>query len=150
VADVTYTHPFPFSHEHDDWRMRAVCRGADPRLFDGDRIGDETLEARNARLVAARRAYCDRCPVTAECEAAAARAGDYGTLRAGKCSMTRPNAGVPANRLSQIRSMAGRHYTDREIGDVVGWHYETVRRVRQRNGIAAGRPAHRPTRGAAL
>lgn len=42
------------------WQHRAACRDADPALFDAD-----SLYAARAAL-----AYCGRCPVSAECEAA--------------------------------------------------------------------------------
>src|SRR6266540_2626883 len=83
------------SHDHGDWYTRAQCRTADPRLFDGDRHPGETIDARNVRLKDTRRYYCDQCPVTAECAEAAWRHNDYGTLRAGRTRMSRPNTGVP-------------------------------------------------------
>ncbi len=134
------------SRDHGDWYTRAQCRTADPRLFDGDRWPGETIDARNARLKDTRRYYCDQCPVTAECAEAAWRHNDYGTLRAGRTRMTKRTLGVPAHKLSQIRSLAARRHTDREIGAVIGWHPETVRRARERYGIPAGQPAHRPRR----
>lgn len=38
------------------WRLKGRCRGADPEIFDGDPLHDETAKA-----------YCFRCVVRTEC-----------------------------------------------------------------------------------
>ena len=38
------------------WMTRGLCRGADPSIFDGDSLDDETAKA-----------YCFRCPVRVSC-----------------------------------------------------------------------------------
>lgn len=38
------------------WMLRGLCRGADPQIFDGDPLYEETA-----------RAICRRCEVRAEC-----------------------------------------------------------------------------------
>lgn len=45
--------------------LRGFCRGADPMIFDGDLLYDETAKA-----------YCDRCVVRTECR-------DYALARGG-------------------------------------------------------------------
>jgi WhiB family redox-sensing transcriptional regulator len=48
-----------------DWRTRAACRGADPRVFDAETAAD----AEEAKKV------CRRCPVRSDCLAFALRVG---------------------------------------------------------------------------
>lgn len=38
------------------WMTRGLCRGADPQIFDGDPLHDETAKE-----------FCRRCPVKNEC-----------------------------------------------------------------------------------
>lgn len=38
------------------WTARAFCRGADPQIFDGEPLYEETAKA-----------YCARCPVRVDC-----------------------------------------------------------------------------------
>jgi len=46
-----------------EWRSRAACLGADPELFFPAAEGGPVYDAQ----VAAAKAMCARCPVTAEC-----------------------------------------------------------------------------------
>lgn len=61
----------------DGWEQKAACRGADPDLFSPLMDGERTRHGypERARLAVA---YCVRCPVLAECRAAAESRKDQG------------------------------------------------------------------------
>ncbi len=46
------------------WQKQALCRDADPELFTGEDIRSGPLPTRTERAAIA---WCERCPVQAEC-----------------------------------------------------------------------------------
>ena len=57
--------------------------------------------------------------------------------------------GYRGDDVSKIRELAARGYSDRIIGLTIGRTRSAISQIRERRGIAAGNPKHRPVRRAA-
>ncbi len=65
---------------HSTWREKALCRGADPDLFDSSQQGEGSGRWRKypVRVEDVVRSYCTPCPVREECREFAAGANTEG------------------------------------------------------------------------
>ena len=59
------------------------------------------------------------------------------------------NKGYRGDDVSKIRQLAACGYSDRVIGLTIGRTRTAISQIRERRGIAAGNPKHRPVRRAA-
>jgi hypothetical protein len=65
-----------------NWRLRAACIQAPPRMFDPV-VGKAPTDADRARARHARATYCASCPVQLDCLADALDKGVRGGIRGG-------------------------------------------------------------------
>lgn len=59
------------------------------------------------------------------------------------------SSGYKAEDVRKVRELAARGYSDRIIGLTIGRTRSAISQIRERRGIRAGNPKHRPTRKAA-
>lgn len=154
----------------NDWRYRAICRDEDPEMFfSAAAEGTPPYRAD----VAAAKAVCLRCPVTAEClsSALADRCNDgvWGGLAQEERRELRQRHTSPAQAaelrrrreerqsgIDDIRRHAAAGLTDTEIADRLNqadpaarWSVGIVFAARSRNGIESGYRVRQRTQGAA-
>ena len=95
----------------DDWRERAACRGENPELFFPVGTSGPALQQ-----IEQAKAICRRCPVVAECLAAALEhgedAGIWGGLTAEERRVIRHGRARRLARLGAVRRQVGEDDAD--------------------------------------
>ena len=130
------------------WRDDAACRDHPelaPDTWHPTATSSDDPEARAAITV------CEACPVTAEClayalareDATGTRWGIWGGLTADQRSQLRrakkPRPGDGPRVQQQVRDLAGKGATDREIGARLGITADSAYSLRRRLGIPSGK-----------
>ncbi|GLZ15539.1 hypothetical protein Acsp04_57740 [Actinomadura sp. NBRC 104425] len=97
-----------FNSDNDEhWTDHAICRGADPDLFFPIGYGAPVLQEQ----IAAAKAICGNCPVTADCLSWALRVGEpdgiWGGTTPEERRYLRREADAPARRRLPVISVRG-------------------------------------------
>ncbi|WP_308016883.1 WhiB family transcriptional regulator [Saccharopolyspora sp. 6V] len=86
-----------------DWRADAACRDEDPELFM-----PVSYKGAGAKAAEMGKAICHRCPVAAECLAAALKERDRTAVRGGLTPEERRGMGTPPPPPERVALMHGR------------------------------------------
>jgi hypothetical protein len=123
-----------------EWMARGSCRGRDLADF----YPEKGTSAIPAQFV------CAGCPVLTECREYALKTDElWGTwgglteqdrqrIRSGKAPRPMPSMSIE-QKVALVSELAGNGLGDQAIADRLSWSKESVRWVRDRHGITAGR-----------